>query len=252
MTEAVAIATNNEWEMGWDLRGFNGTMRKARIRLGLTQKQLGKLVGTSNSTIGQIESFRNKPTDEVASKIASQLGIRQEEVWPPWMEPRGSSIRLVRYQKMDEATFSLTSKKVKEEVAQLSYDASEEVERSDFIEALKPRLAEMLSSLSFRERGVLECRFGLKDGEHYTLYECARIFGITRERLRQIEIKALNKLRNQSRVAKVSRLAKDAGLPEMVALDWGSGPQNYTAREAERILREDGDYVTVARPSQKT
>lgn len=56
-----------------------------------------------------------------------------------------------------------------------------------------------LTSLSEREREVLELRFGLKDGKDHTLEEVSRHFEVTRERIRQIEAKALRKLRHPSR-----------------------------------------------------
>jgi len=61
---------------------------------------------------------------------------------------------------------------------------------------LKEQLHVILNSLSERERAVLEMRFGLKDGESHTLEEVGQAFGVTRERVRQIESKALRKLRH--------------------------------------------------------
>jgi RNA polymerase primary sigma factor len=61
---------------------------------------------------------------------------------------------------------------------------------------LKEQLHTILNSLSKRERAVLEMRFGLEDGESHTLEEVGRAFGVTRERVRQIESKALRKLRH--------------------------------------------------------
>jgi RNA polymerase primary sigma factor len=61
---------------------------------------------------------------------------------------------------------------------------------------LKEQLHDILDSLSERERAVLEMRFGLKDGESHTLEEVGQAFGVTRERVRQIESKALRKLRH--------------------------------------------------------
>lgn len=61
---------------------------------------------------------------------------------------------------------------------------------------LREELDDILGSLSDRERAVLEMRFGLNDGESHTLEEVGRAFGVTRERVRQIESKALRKLRH--------------------------------------------------------
>ncbi|HDQ73193.1 MAG TPA: sigma-70 family RNA polymerase sigma factor [Chloroflexi bacterium] len=61
---------------------------------------------------------------------------------------------------------------------------------------LKEELHDILKSLSDRERAVLEMRFGLNDGESHTLEEVGKAFGVTRERVRQIESKALRKLRH--------------------------------------------------------
>jgi RNA polymerase primary sigma factor len=68
---------------------------------------------------------------------------------------------------------------------------------------LKEQLCFILDSLSERERAVLEMRFGLKDGEGHTLEEVGQKFGVTRERVRQIESKALRKLRHPGRSRKL-------------------------------------------------
>jgi RNA polymerase primary sigma factor len=64
---------------------------------------------------------------------------------------------------------------------------------------LREQVQRALTSLSEREREVLELRFGLKDGKDHTLEEVSRYFDVTRERIRQIEAKALRKLRHPSR-----------------------------------------------------
>ncbi len=68
---------------------------------------------------------------------------------------------------------------------------------------LQDQLREVLDSLSERERRVIELRFGLKNGHPRTLEEVGRVFGVTRERIRQIESKTLSKLRHPSRSHKL-------------------------------------------------
>lgn len=75
-------------------------------------------------------------------------------------------------------------------------------------ELLKQQLNEVLSTLSPREQKVLELRFGLKDGKMRTLETVGRAFGVTRERIRQIEAKALRKLRRPGRAKKLKDYAE--------------------------------------------
>ncbi|MDY3800345.1 MAG: sigma-70 family RNA polymerase sigma factor, partial [Eggerthellaceae bacterium] len=68
---------------------------------------------------------------------------------------------------------------------------------------LKEQLDKVLGGLAERERKVITLRFGLEDGHPRTLEEVGREFGVTRERIRQIESKTLTKLRHPSRSAKL-------------------------------------------------
>ena len=70
-------------------------------------------------------------------------------------------------------------------------------------EVLKDELREVLDTLTTREKEVLELRFGLFDGSSHTLEEVGKQFKVTRERIRQIEAKALRKLRHPSRAKKL-------------------------------------------------
>ena len=69
---------------------------------------------------------------------------------------------------------------------------------------LKDRLGDVLTSLTERERKVLELRFGLADGYSRTLEEVGKQFKVTRERIRQIEAKALRKMRHPTRIRQLS------------------------------------------------
>ena len=81
-------------------------------------------------------------------------------------------------------------------------DASEPAEAASFT-LLKEQLMEVLSTLTAREEKVLRLRFGLEDGRTRTLEEVGKEFNVTRERIRQIEAKALRKLRHPSRSKKL-------------------------------------------------
>ena len=70
-------------------------------------------------------------------------------------------------------------------------------------ELLKQEIGEVLLTLTEREEKVIKLRFGLEDGKSRTLEEVGQMFGVTRERIRQIEAKALRKLRHPSRSRKL-------------------------------------------------
>ncbi len=76
---------------------------------------------------------------------------------------------------------------------------------------LKEQVHSILDSLSDREREVLEMRFGLRDGQGHTLEEVGQFFGVTRERIRQIEAKALRKLRHPSRSERLKSFLDQEG-----------------------------------------
>ena len=82
------------------------------------------------------------------------------------------------------------------------HDAPAPAEQASFM-MLKEQLAEVLDTLTERERRVLVLRFGIEDGRARTLEEVGQSFGVTRERIRQIEAKALRKLRHPTRSKKL-------------------------------------------------
>ncbi|QDT68414.1 RNA polymerase sigma factor SigA [Planctomycetes bacterium MalM25] len=75
---------------------------------------------------------------------------------------------------------------------------------------LRERIEELLKTLTFREREIIRLRYGLADGYSYTLEEVGRIFKVTRERVRQIEAKAVAKLQNPVRSGMLSSFVPEA------------------------------------------
>ncbi len=78
---------------------------------------------------------------------------------------------------------------------------------------LKDKIGDVLDTLTEREREVLEQRFGLKDGYSRTLEEVGRQFQVTRERIRQIEAKALRKMRHPTRIRKLEGFIELPNIP---------------------------------------
>jgi RNA polymerase primary sigma factor len=71
-------------------------------------------------------------------------------------------------------------------------------------EMLRGRISKVLKTLSYREREIIKLRYGLGDGYSYTLEEVGHIFKVTRERIRQIEAKAVRKLQQPSRMQELA------------------------------------------------
>jgi len=85
-------------------------------------------------------------------------------------------------------------------------------------EMLRQEIDKVLRSLTYREREIIKLRYGLGDGYSYTLEETGRIFKVTRERIRQIEAKAIKKLQHASRSERLRPFA-EALLPRLVGSD---------------------------------
>ena len=136
-----------------------------------------------------VQELGREPTDE---EIANKMGI----------EPS----RVEEIRRISQLPVSLETPIGEEEDSQLG-DFIEDHELPSPDEAaaghlLHEQIEEMLSALSEREREVLHFRFGLEDGHSYTLEEVGKKFNVTRERIRQIEAKALRKLRQPSKKLK--------------------------------------------------
>lgn len=80
-------------------------------------------------------------------------------------------------------------------------------------EMLKDRLDEVMSELTYREREILKLRYGLTDGYSYTLEEVGKIFSVTRERVRQIESKAVRKLQQPYRSRSLASFLDGVEIP---------------------------------------
>ncbi len=91
-------------------------------------------------------------------------------------------------------------------------DGAESPVHSAGSEMLKDRIEEVLKTLTYREREIIKLRYGIGDGYTYTLEEVGRIFKVTRERVRQVEAKAIRKLQHPVRARKLEGYLDAAGI----------------------------------------
>ena len=85
-----------------------------------------------------------------------------------------------------------------DEFSQQCLDALPEPSDRALLEELRRQIDAALDTLSYRERGIMEMRYGLGDGQAYTLAESGYVFRLTRERIRQLQARSLGKLRERA------------------------------------------------------
>ena len=132
-------------------------------------------------------------------------------------EPTNEEIAAAMEMEVDKVEYVM---KIKQDITSLDAnirDVDDDSTLSDFIEddeavspdeaaasqLLKEQVKDMLGVLTDREQKILKMRFGLEDGKSHTLEEVGQEFSVTRERIRQIEAKALSKLRKHKDAKKL-------------------------------------------------
>jgi RNA polymerase primary sigma factor len=132
-----------------------------------------------------IEELGREPTPE---ELASQAGISEKKIH-----------RLLKLTKDVTSLETPIGENKDTELREIiKSDNYESPEKEASLEVLRSKLLKAVEDLPPREKEIIMLRYGLKDGVVHTLEEVGKIFGITRERVRQLEIKALEKLKNHN------------------------------------------------------
>lgn len=179
----------NQFALGVRTSIYNGLMREKRHIKGLSQKDLSELVDCPIATIGDIETFKKYPDGDKLDNIATELDSTLEEMFPEWLVEqrikKSSTDTIVMVEKLQ-----LESPEVKQ--LESGYSIEEDIDK----EIMKGAVLEALQLISERERKILSMRFGVGGQEPHTLSETAQEWGVSRERIRQMEQKALGRIRN--------------------------------------------------------
>jgi RNA polymerase primary sigma factor len=181
MIESINRLTRAARELQQEL-GRDPTAEEIAVGLDYVSDKDKRAIEDSQAEGGQPSADVRRRLKRAAEKVRQIMSVSQE---PMSLEtPVG-----------DEENSALVDFIPDESVASPVEEANREL--------LREQMQDILASLSDRERAVLALRFGLEDGESHTLEEVGQRFGVTRERIRQIEAKALRKLRHPTRSRKL-------------------------------------------------
>ena len=186
-TKGYKFSTYATWWIRQSItRAIADQARTIRIPVHMVET-INRVLRTSHAMVQQLG--REPTTQEIADELHLEVS-KVEEVLKIAQEPVSLETPIG-----EEEDSHLGDFVPDDEASQPSEEASYSL--------LREQLEEVLSTLTSREQQVLRMRFGLTDGRPHTLEEVGRQFDVTRERIRQIESKALRKLRHPSRSKKL-------------------------------------------------
>ena len=183
---------------------YNARLIDARKEKGWTQQEFSDLTGIRQSTYSAVETLRIMPTTEMMEEIACALNCTTEYLFPNTLLEAmrdGLFKNRVTYLKEQKLVRLIEA----EQMHLLESPEDEWIKIADQ-NLVKCQLMEVIGTLKEREQKVLMMRFGLNGLPSQTLEQVGRIFGLSRERIAQIERKALRILRHPTRARKLKDL----------------------------------------------
>jgi RNA polymerase primary sigma factor len=171
---------------------YHHDLRNFRLKNNLTQAELAEKCGMTLPRLQRIEQLKTFPREFEAVAIAEEVGIEPEKLFPKW------SFTAYKDRVINDCVISINRIALSSpEILKLEEPKNLEVEIDN--ELLKNNLLEVLSILNPREQKIIKMRFGLEGGRTYTLEEVGKEFGVSSERIKQIEAKALQKLKKNNK-----------------------------------------------------
>jgi RNA polymerase sigma factor (sigma-70 family) len=189
---------------------YNNEIRKRRLALGMNMQEFANACGISVWILSKFESFKRYPKVRdnnmrgykfvwlnAGEKLANYLHVPFEVLFPKWLsafEIERSTIEIEQI---------VTPQSLNSPEVLMLTDSIESIENSIDKDSLRKEVAEVLKTLNSRERSILELKFGLNGDKPKTLEEVGKTFQVTRERVRQIEAKAIRRLQHPTRARKL-------------------------------------------------
>ncbi len=186
----------------------NGRLLRYRKDNCVTQKAAAELAGISPTAWCAIEGMRFKDVSwRNVRLVADFLEVSTEEICPEAMRKMNLRLEATAYKEC-EANL-LMARDTENRLTLPSPADTEDGEQRTAMQ--REAIDDILKTLTYREREIIKLRYGIGDGYTYTLEEISRIFKVTRERVRQVEAKAIRKLQDPVRA---KRLEVSMGLEQ--------------------------------------
>lgn len=197
-------------KVGIEIKPFNFILRSMRQARGLTLKQLSEMSGVDVDSIQNMELLRLvtgvkfQDVNQKLVQVAAALELDFDEAFPP------DYLDMLQRKLLPRRRFPIVwyrevslDRLAARELPMLPGPDEEYIDQVD----LNRLIHEAIETLSEREQAIIKMRFGI-DRAPMTLEECGQQFGVTRERIREIEAKALRKLRHPGRNYRLKEFLK--------------------------------------------
>lgn len=183
---------SNNFKITLSIKPKHGIIYSYMRENNLTIKQLSKIIGVGSAWLGGVINFKIIPVKldgESTQKLLSYFGLQYSDLFP------SESLKII------SGEHQVSKEIPKDRLIQWTGEQFDELPTIEYREdnLLDQKIEEILNTLNPREKEIIKLRFGLNGSNKKTYDSIAKSFGVTRVRIRQIEQKAIRKLRHPSR-----------------------------------------------------